>query len=308
MDVLSDILHSFRLNGTVYFHYDFASPWGMNMDKSNLAQFHIVVRGQCWLQMAGPHEPISLVGGDVVAFPHGDAHWLADKAGRPGVPGKQVLEAYHNGTPMFQGETACTTLVCGHFELDRELEHPFLQNLPALIHVRGTDQHHVDWLENITALIIKETASGYPGAATVVDRLAEVLFVQLLRAYALEKKLSNGYLTALNNREIHQALQLIHAQPQHRWTLEELAHKVGLSRTSFAIRFKTLVGMTPMAYITNWRMQQAKKLVRESDLPAGTIAERVGYASEAAFSRAFKRQFNQNLGAMRRDFAGGKNA
>ncbi len=304
MDVLSDILRSFRLNGTVYFHYDFSSPWGMNMDKSNLAQFHIVVRGQCWLKMSGMQKPISLVGGDVVAFPHGDAHWLSDKPDPQGVPGRQVLEAYRNGKPMFQGNDVCTTLVCGHFELDRGLEHPFLQNLPSLIHVRGTEHHQVDWLENITSLIIKETASGYPGAATVVDRLAEVLFVQLLRAYAMEKNLSNGYLTALNNREIHKALQLIHAHPQNSWTLEKLAHNVGLSRTSFAIRFKELVGVTPMSYITNWRMQKAKKLVRETDLPLGAIAEQVGYASEAAFSRAFKRRFNQNLGAMRKDFAG----
>ena len=134
----------------------------------------------------------------------------------------------------------------------------------------------------------------------MVDRLAEVLFIQLLRAYAIEKSSPNGYLAALNDRQIYKALELIHAQPQHHWTLENIAHTIGMSRSSFAARFKKLVGMTPMAYITRWRMQKAKELLVSTELPLAVISERVGYASEAAFTRAFKRQFKKNPGAMRK--------
>ena len=211
-----------------------------------------------------------------------------------------MLEAYHNNQPLFQDGEICTTLVCGHFEFDRDLDHPLMQDLPSFIHSRGVERQQLNWLEGVTSLIIAETETAYPGAATVVDRLAEVLFIQLLRAYMLEQNLSSGYLAALKDRQINQALQQIHAQPQANWTLEIIAHQIGMSRASFAARFKDLVGVTPMAYITRWRMQKAKDLLKNSELPLSLISERVGYTSEAAFSRAFKRQFKQNPGAMRR--------
>ena len=136
----------------------------------------------------------------------------------------------------------------------------------------------------------------------VIDRLAEVLFIQVLRAYLGRTIQPHNYLSALTDPEIGSALQLIHTQPEANWTLENIAFQVGLSRTAFANRFRDLVGLTPMRYITGWRMQKARRLLQESDMPLAAIAHQVGYTSEAAFSRAFRREFDQNPGAMRRAF------
>jgi len=300
MDVLSDILDTVRLRGTVYFQSDFTAPWGMTMDGGDVAQFHIVVQGRCWLFTDSLRDPIPLDYGDIVVFPHGDAHWLAASPDAVCVPGKQVLSAYHNGQPMFRDGDVCTTLVCGHFAFERQTQHPFLRDLPPLIHIPGNQQAGTPWLEQTARLIISETDSQQPGAHVIVDRLAEVLFIHVLRAYLLRAEMADSNLTALNDPEISKALQLIHAEPEFDWTLAGIAYQVGLSRASFATRFREKVGMTPMRYITGWRMQKACQLLQDTNLPLTAISQRVGYTSEAAFSRAFKREFDQNPGAWRR--------
>lgn len=300
MDVLSDVLRTIRLSGCVYFRSDFAAPWGMAVDTHHIAQFHMVVRGQCWLRMPKAAASVLLSAGDIVVFPFGDAHAISDQPDSPCAPGMEVLEAYREGKPMFQGESANTTLVCGHFEFDRGVSHPLLHGLPPFIHIKSTDRHQLSWLQIASNIITQETDSGHPGSEVVVDRLAEVLFIQVLRTYMLQSAHSNGYLAALQDRHISEALRIIHEEPQASLTLDGIARRVGMSRSAFAARFKQLAGVPPMVYITDWRMLKARELLKSTHLPLPSISSKVGYASEAAFNRAFKRRFRQSPGTMRR--------
>ncbi len=301
MDAMSDILRMIRLTGVVYFRSDFMKPWGMNIDKSNVAQFHLVARGRCYLYIEHADEMVELTAGDAVVFPHGGAHWLADEPDRKKVPGMKVVQSIKENEPIFQnGDDVCTTLVCGHFEFDREIQHPFLKALPNHILVSDTEQRQFSWLENATKVILQETDSGNPGAEVVAERLAEVLFIQLLRSYIVSHGQEEGFLAALNDRDISNALKLMHSMPEEAWTLELISKKIGMSRSSFAERFKHYVGTTPMDYLTKWRMQKARDLLTNSEISLGSISRKIGYTSEPAFNRAFKKQFNETPGALRR--------
>ena len=300
MDALSDILNTIRLYSSVYFRSDFSSPWGMQIDKGPFAQFHMVVSGNCWLFADGFKEPLFLSSGDIVIFPFGDAHWIADDPKHVRVPGRQVVEAIERNESLFQGNSVATTLVCGHFEFERDFDHPFMRALPRFIYLSGTEQHQLSWLETTIKVIIQETGSGNPGADVVITRLAEVLFIHILRTYMTQEDVSNNYFAALKDRQINEALKMIHTKPQNNWKLEGIARAIGMSRSAFAVRFKQLVGMTPMDYVTNWRMQKAQEILKDRNLPLIEIAEKVGYTSEAAFNRALKRRFNQTPGARRR--------
>ncbi len=291
-DALSDVLRLIRLRSQIYFLRDFSAPWGMQMDDAPVGQFHLVVRGQCWLEAVG--EQRMLGSGDVVLFPLGDAHRMTDQPSGEAVPGPQVMAAIQAGEPIFEDGAVSTTLLCGHFEFDRDLRHPLLQALPRLIHSKGMARRNPGWLDSVTGVLVSETGSGAPGADVVVNRLAEVLFIQVLRDYLLEDRPDHGFLAALHDPRLCQALSCIHRSVQGDLTLAEIARAAGMSRSNLASRFKAVMGVTPMGYLIQWRLLQASELLRTSEDPVATIAGRVGYASEAAFSRAFKRLFAQS--------------
>ena len=171
-----------------------------------------------------------------------------------------------------------------------------------MIHIPEAERSQVSWLESATNVIMQGTDSGIPGSEVVVNRLAEVLFIQIIRVYMLRNNFSNGFLAALKDRDINKALELIHTAPCDPWTVEKLGREVGMSRSAFSSRFKELVGLAPMEYTINWRMQKAYEMLKDTDLSLGAIARQIGYVSEPAFNRAFKRQFNKNPGALRRSF------
>ena len=276
------------------------------MPANHVAQFHVVVDGDCWLKTAAMAHPIRLKPGDKVALMAGDEHWLSHNAEAPTVSGQEVLAAHQRGDPLFQGDTALqddtarTTLVCGHFEYDREFDHPFIHDLPRVIQVHSPDVQQRNWLESLTSLLITEAHSDTAGSQAVTERLAEVMFIKLLRAYVDEQKPTRGFLVALDDPAIYQALQHVHAAPQADLSLETIARHVGMSRSAFAAQFRDLIGMPPMQYVAQWRMHRAKELLQKTDIPMIEVADQVGYASEAAFHRAFKRQFAINPGAFRR--------
>lgn len=303
MDTLSEILKTINLSGTVYKRVNLSSPWGIEFDSGVFARFHMLVSGQCWLNIKESNEQIRILAGDIVVFPRGDAHSLYDNPDSKLVSGCEVMEAIKNNRPMFQSGKIDTIFVGGHFEFDRNINHPLIDALPRFIHISDAERTELSWLETATNVIIQETDSGIPGSDVIVNRLAEVLFIQILRAYMLRSKFSNGFLAALKDREINKALELIHTAPYDPWTVEKLGREVGMSRSSFSSRFKELVGLAPIEYTTNWRMQKAYEMLKDTKLPLGAIAKQVGYISEPAFSRAFKRQFKQNPGAMRRSFS-----
>ena len=298
MDTLSDILMLMRLRSCVYFQREFAAPWGMEMADGPYAQFHMVARGRCWLRFAD--STIELAGGDVVVFPRGDGHLLLDDPASVPVSGSAVLEAHKRGEPLFAEGGERVRLLCGHFEFDRTFRHQLVAELPRLIHVRALSHDQPDWFEAVSRTLIRESAADRPGASTVVNRLAEVLFIQVLRAYMHRNQPSHGFFGAIRDQQINRALKAIHSGYDQNLTLADIAREAGMSRSNLALRFKGVLGETPMEYVTRWRMLRAREFLKFSDSSLSDIAERVGYSSESAFSHAFKRQSGQGPGAFRR--------
>lgn len=304
MDVLSDILQSVHLGGGVYFRCEFSAPWGMEIKPTPVAEFHIIVRGNCWLRMPGRSVPIALQGGDLVAFPHGDAHTLVDAPEGAALPAEEIVQGQnldHYGPVTHGGSGLPATVLCGYFQFDRDHPHPLVAVLPALIHIRGTDSYDFAWLQTAINFMIHETRTAKPGSEAVVNRLAEVLFVQMVRAHIAQTEAPPGMLAAIADKQIGAALQLAHQAPQQPWSLASLAQRIGMSRSAFAARFNQLVGQTPMQYLTFWRMRKARQLLSESRLGTAAIAEQVGYQSEAAFAKAFKKAVGVGPSAYRRN-------
>jgi AraC-like DNA-binding protein len=293
MDALSDVLQTIKLKSSVYFRSDFSAPWGMKMEAGKFAQFHLVVRGNCWLKLSDSKKPIELSAGDIILFPHGDSHSLSDKLGSKKYPGKKVLESILNNKPIFYGDRISATLVCGHFEFDDEFEHGFVSELPNIIHIKDNDKKELHWLEKITNLVIQEAGNEGIGRNLVVKKLGEILFIYTIRAFIHKNNPTQGFLAALQNKNIGEALSLIHNSPGTNWTLNTLSRASGMSRTNFINKFKQLVGETPLNYITNIRILKAKELLADTKKPVGELAKDVGYKSEAAFNRVFKKRVAQ---------------
>ena len=173
MDILSEILKTINLSGTVYKRINLSSPWGIEFDSCNFALFHMIVSGQCWLNIKDSNQQIRFSAGDIVVFPRGDAHSLYDKPDSKLVPGNEVVEAIQNNRPMFEGDEVDTIFVGGHFEFDRNVNHPLIDALPRFIHISDAERTELSWLETATNVIIQETNSGFPGPKEIVNRLAK---------------------------------------------------------------------------------------------------------------------------------------
>ena len=297
-DILNDVLKMLRLSGTVYFQMNFGNDWGMKMEKGKFSQFHIVTKGKCLVKTPTMQKPICVNEGDIIAFPHGDAHWIADTIKSKKCSGQLVYEAFKKNEMMFETKLCNTSLVCGHFEFDTKLEHPFLKNLPPIIHFLGNKQQ--SQIQAIVSSIVEETNTEGFASNLITDRLAEVLFIYLLRDFVKNNKDQKAPWTALNDQQIYNALQIIHLKFSNSLTLASIAREIGMSRSLFAVRFRNFVGTTPIEYLTRWRMLNAKELLLKTDYTINTIAEKVGYFSEPAFNRAFKRQLGQTPGNFRK--------
>jgi len=243
-----------------------------------------------------------------VLLPKPQAFVLRDSARSAVRPAQEVLKPCPNargcqpgGVFRFGGGGALTTLVGGHFRMEAGHGNPLLKSLPPIIHVRGDRGTPVQWLESTLQFISSEMASGQPGAETVVSRLADILFVQAVRAYVAEQgDRAGGWLRALVDAQIGAALSLIHQHPEQGWTVESLASRVAMSRSAFAARFTELVEEPPLTYLTRWRMTKASHLLRSGTATMSEIAGQVGYDADAAFSKAFKRWIGTAPGAFRR--------
>lgn len=304
MDVLSDVLRALRLRGTAYFHGRFHAPWGMSIGPHDVANFHLVVAGECTVTWEGGATPARLGAGDMAVFPHGTTHALRDEPDTAAPEASRLLATRRptpgGGTVDFGGEGRVTEIVCGHFELDRAGGHPLLRALPEVVLLGRGEGTDPEWVSTATRLAVLESESQAAGADVVVDRLAEALMIQIVRAHAHRSARADGFLAALGDPALAAALELMHAQPQRAWSVDLLAHEVAVSRSAFAARFKAVLGTTPMQYLTDWRMHRARELLRAQDLSLGEVAERVGYRSEFAFAKAFKRVFGTGPGAARK--------
>lgn len=306
MDVLSDILDTLRFRSSLYFTTDFRKPWGVTVPAySNVARFHLVVSGECWVRLAATGEATRLRSGDLVMIPHGASHVLADTPRREGVAVDDILLQHGvdgDGRLRYGGDDdrSSARLVCGHFEFE-DASHLFVNALPASIVARREEAPGLTSIDLLLQLVAGEADAAREGSRFVLKRLAEVLFIQVLRHWHQHDGTSEGgLLSAIRDRHVGRCLKAVHAATDQGWTVEAMAREAGLSRTAFAERFRRLVGQAPMHYLTQWRIQRARLLLQESDLSIERIAAAVGYQSPAAFARAFRKITGQSPGSIRR--------
>lgn len=292
MDILTDVLNTLELKGWLSSRRELVPPWRYNFAVSQDSMFHVVRSGSAYLQVEGEPEPIRLEDGDLVLFPTGHPHSLYDD---PASPLTRLVHLDYNpdrGHHVVNhgGEGSPLLLLCGAFHFDYPNDFPLLQRLPKLIHIRGTQGRMDQGFADILNIIARESASQQPATEVVLRRLTELLFIQVIRLWiAQETKAPSGWAGALQDQPISTALGLIHQSPDYRWTVKDLAEASALSRSAFSAHFTELVGEPPMTYLTRWRMLKATRLLK-NEVRMETIAEQLGYESEAAFRKAFKRE------------------
>lgn len=283
-DLISDVLRSVHLQGTVYFEAQVESPWGIHIPDNGVANFHLVTSGSCVADVPG-EETFRLYAGDAVVFPHGSSHTIGYEPGHSGVDGTELFQHMDGDgvvrLPHEGGDR--TTIICGHFDYDNRVEHPLFQALPKVLHAPAG--HHPGW-KTIAEMAVQRSRDLSPGSRALTDRLAEVLVIELLSDLDME---GVGFMGALSDPVVASALQVIHQRPDHDWTVAELACEVAVSRSTLAARFTELVGESPIRYLTRWRMHRATELLVESTKSAGEVGYAVGYQSPYAFTRAFTR-------------------
>ncbi|RMH15625.1 MAG: AraC family transcriptional regulator [Gemmatimonadetes bacterium] len=310
VDVIGDVLRTVRLRGTVYFQAEFRAPWGMDINGGEVANFHLVVEGRCWVSPTDGGDGFWLERGDLVVFPHGDAHRLAHDPAATPVPAERVLRELRScgaECPAYGGTGPPTRLVCGHFERAAASRHRLLDTLPPVILLRREECARDDWLHAAAQLAAAEASEQGAGASVVVDRLAEALFVQVLRAHlSRETARTAGFGAALGDAGLVRVLQAMHEDPLRDWSLAELARRGAMSRSTLASRFRHAVGTTPMRYLTEWRLERARDALAHSGCTLAQAARLAGYANEFSFARAFKRVYGATPGSLRRAEAGGR--
>jgi len=287
MDALSTVLEATALKIIVYNKLTFSGPWGLDVVKDENSQFWRLVSGCC---IVGLHDgqTIEMAEGDLVFVPHGSAHWIADKTTSLRMPSPEFVKARREGIPVFNNAGPETILIGGHFEFDYHALHPFLNDLPQVIHIRQFGTQHQLLLKQISQLMLAELNDEMPGSKVMLKCLSEIMFITIIRAYLEQTTPQSGFLSALNNSRISKALKLIQDLPENDWTLESLASEVGMSRSVFFNQFKKFVHETPLTYLTNWRIRKAQKLLMADNSNIAEIAMSVGYQSGAAFNRIFK--------------------
>lgn len=299
-DPVAEALHTLQMSGAFYSRATFTAPWGMALpEMPGHLMFHVMTSGRCWVE-SPQMEPLLLEAGDFALLPRGEGHALL---GEPGAFATSlwdtqrtlVTERYEILTHGGGGEAA--TMICGAVRLDHPAARHLVALLPGVIHLRRTGTTQNQWMQSTVQLICHEAAELRPGGESVITRLADLLVVQAIRAWLESDDASTGWIHALKDREIGHALRLMHRHPERGWSVEALAGEVHVSRSAFNRRFTGLVGEAPMSYLTRWRMQLAATWLQSGEVRVAELPPRLGYASEAAFSRAFKREMGVSPGA-----------
>jgi AraC-like DNA-binding protein len=298
-DLLSHALDDLRPRGAGYFPSRLAAPWGFSVPDGP-ASYHVILDGDCLLDVDGA-DPVRLSAGDLAVTPQGASFIFRSGPEALAPPIDEVFDAPDDdGLYRRDGTGEATRLVCGTLTFDDTLPHPLLDALPPLIVVREADQGRVPRLRSLLDLCAAEARAPRPGASALMGHVGCVLLIQAIRAHlSTSETTAAGWLRALDDPPLARALQAVHADPAADWTVERMAQEAGLSRSAFAARFADTVGETPMDYVRTWRMREAARLLRDEEAPLDAVAERVGYASGAALSRAFKRVAGQPPGQYR---------
>jgi AraC-like DNA-binding protein len=317
LDALSDVLRVAHLTGGVFLHAEFFAPWCMAArvapehcapvlgPASHLILYHYVVEGELHVRVEGEGEEAFVLGpGEVVLLPRNDLHLLGSDLALPPVMGSDVIQPPEDGG-LFSihhgGGGARTRLVCGFLGCDSADGNPVISTLPAALRLNVEEGGGAEWIRSTFQYAADEVAAGRPGSETVLAKLSELLFVEAVRRYAETlPEGQTGWLAGLRDPYVARALALFHRDIARIWTVDELGREVGLSRSALADRFTRLIGVAPMHYLANWRMQVAAQELRNTSASLAKVADTVGYESEAAFSRAFKKAFGTAPATWRR--------
>src|SRR5262245_50550989 len=302
-DALMDVLDMLKPRGRVYCCSEMSAPWAMSLPADGYARFHFIERGGAWLRVDGAKQATPLASGDLVILPHGNGHVLADSPKTKPVPINRLIKGKANSPCSVRhgGGGAQTLMACGSFQFEYVGTNPLLSVLPPLIHIRGGRGQPDEWVEPTRKMLAYEARHPRPGSETLIARLIDIILVQAVRVCVEAQPYDQaGWLGALRDPQIGAALGLIHREPHQNWSVSALAREVAMSRSIFAAKFSSLVGAPPLTYLTRWRLWQASRLLAEGNLSVRETALRVGYESEAAFSKAFKRHFGQSPLAYRR--------
>ncbi len=316
MDALSEILKVVRLNSGIFLNAEFTAPWCIDSTphKEDFAQilpnaeqlsiYHLVTEGRCSAKLPGPGPSIDLEAGDLIMFPHRDGHLLGSDLQLAPRRASELVETAPGGGPSrvrYDGGGARTRFVCGYMACDKRTCKPLLDALPRMLRVSLRDAPAAQWIETTIRHAASQTHAPSPGGDVLLARLAESLFVEAVREYVRSLPESQrGWLAGLRDPHVGRALALLHGEPARAWDVETLAQETGLSRSALGEHFVALLGEPPMQYLTGWRMALAAQALSSGSDAVARIAERVGYESEAAFNRAFKREFGAPPAAWRR--------
>lgn len=322
MDVLSDVLQAVRLTGAIYFDIDAGAPFvgespptdaiaaRVMPEAEHIIAFHAVVSGTCWASLGDASMPAVLLrAGDVVIFPRGSSNVMSSAPGDRGQPNMAMyyrpidehlpFKIIHGG----EGEER-TRFICGYLGCDARPFNPLLSSLPAILCARKPADGS-GWITDLFLHAMAEGSSGRAGTETILAKLSELMFVEVIRAHIEDlPDEAGGWLAGLRDRHVGEALRLLHSRPTEAWTLDRLARGAGCSRSSLANRFTQLLGSSPMQYLTGWRMQLAVRKLETQGVSIAQAGAEVGYESEAAFNRAFKRFVGVPPGIWRKTHAG----
>ncbi|HZZ92228.1 MAG TPA: AraC family transcriptional regulator [Usitatibacter sp.] len=319
-DILSDVLRNVRLRGALFYYVNGTRTWAAEAPPSravaaavmpsseHVMEYHVITHGRCWGAIVG-EPPVRLETGDVIMLPHGDAHVISSAPDLRGVV--HMPDPTHNQLPftLHLGaqspdagqveQSGDTRLVCGFLGCDLKPFNPLIATLPRLLHLRAVDTQ--PWIGEFMRQAVSESSDKRPGGEAMLERMSEMMFVDAVRRYVdTLTEGSHGWLAGLRDRFVGRALALMHDEPSFAWTVEELGRRVGLSRSALHERFAEIIGQPPMQYLADWRMQVASARLRNTNATVASIALEVGYDSEAAFAKAFKRLVGLSPSAWRR--------
>ena len=315
-DVLSDVLRAVRLTGAVFFDFELSSPWVAEAPPAadiaakvmpgaqRVLEYHLIARGSCWAQPVGG-EPLLLREGDLILFPQGDPHVLSSAPGMRSATDLAMFARTSTPLPIVYelggGGDERARVVCCFLGCDEHPYNPLLAALPPVIHLSARGPRAASgWLNTLVNIAVSESGAKRPGGENILARLSELMFVEMIRHY-LETlpAAQTGWLSGLRDPVVGQALAAMHGEPAADWTVERLAREAGVSRSVFAERFTDMVGQPPMQYLALWRTQLAARLLADG-AGVAAVAAAVGYESEAAFSRAFKKLVGRSPAAWRK--------
>lgn len=316
MDALSEVLRTLRLQAGLFLEAEFSAPWCINSAPGredvrhilpaadHVALFHLLTEGTCRTRLPGDRDTIELHPGDLILFPHGDAHVIGSDVQMAPVPAEHLVRPGPDGCMLridHGGGGARTRFVCGYLACDRRLCRPLLEALPPMLHVPAGSGPANSWMLGMLQHAAAESSAPRPGADAMLARLAELLFIEAIRSYIESRPATQGgWFAGLRDPHVGRALALLHGAPGRPWTVDTLAGEVAVSRSVLAGRFSDLIGEPPMQYLARWRMALAAQALVNTAEPLVRVAERVGYESESAFNRAFKREFGMPPAAWRR--------